>query len=318
MRAQSKKRWLLVALLLLVAAACFLIAALYLSGGTIDDLRSIATLGQLVNGENRVTDSALTLTVIDVGQSSSALVCAGDSAALIDCGEKTASDSILSALSKSGVKKLDYLILTHLHSDHYGSAYDVINKLGVGEIIIPYTPENLIPTTSSFEKLLDIIEDKNIPVTICDENMERTLSESAVISFLDGFLDNPEDLNNTSLTMRIDCGDASFLITGDAEVEIEDKLRENKQNIDTDVLIAGHHGSATSSRQYFLNKVTPKASAISVGRDNGYNLPNDNVIKRLSAFGPIYRTDINGSVTFSTNGKVIDVKAQNISDSFNA
>jgi len=318
MTARNKRRWLLVALLLLLAAACFLMAALYLSGKTADDLRNIATLGQLIRRENRATDSALTLTVIDVGQSSSALVRAGESAALIDCGESASSDAILSALSKAGVRKLDYLIITHLHSDHYGSAHDVIKKLDVSEIIIPYTPNELIPTTSSFEKLLDIIEEKDISVTICDEKMERTLSDNAVISFLDGFLDKADDLNNTSLTMRIDCGDASFLITGDAEVEIEDKLRENRQNIDTDVLIAGHHGSATSSRQYFLNEVTPVATAISVGRDNSYNLPNENVLKRLAAFGPIYRTDINGSITFSTDGKTIDVTVKNISDSFAA
>jgi len=235
---------------------------------------------------------------------------------LFDCGESVF-HSILNKKLLDGIEKIN-IFITHLHSDHYGSAHDVIKKLDVSEIIIPYTPNELIPTTSSFEKLLDIIEEKDISVTICDEKMERTLSDNAVISFLDGFLDKADDLNNTSLTMRIDCGDASFLITGDAEVEIEDKLRENRQNIDTDVLIAGHHGSATSSRQYFLNEVTPVATAISVGRDNSYNLPNENVLKRLAAFGPIYRTDINGSITFSTDGKTIDVTAKNISDSFAA
>jgi len=318
MTARSRNRWLLVALLLLTAASCFLLAAFVLMGGTAKDLKNLATLGQLMHGENRVTDSPLTLTVIDVGQASSALVRSGDSAALIDCGESSSSGNILKTLSDSGVRKLDYLIITHLHSDHYGSAYDVIKKLDVDEIIIPYTPEDLIPTTSSFEELIDIIADKDIPVTVCNEKTERMLSDNASISFLDGYIDNPEDANNTSLTMRIDCGKASFLITGDAEVEIEDKLRENNEPIDVDILIAGHHGSYTSSKQYFLNDVTPTATAISAGRDNSYGLPNENVLKRLAAFGPIYRTDINGSVTFSTDGIQIDVTAKNISDSFAA
>ena len=124
-------------------------------------------------------------------------------------------------------------------------------------------------------------------------------------------------MNDTSLCIRIDVADTAFLITGDAEVALEDLLRQNNQPIQVDVFIAGHHGSNTSNKQYFLNTVSPRVSIISVGRDNAYNLPNAKALERLSAFGPVYRTDLNGTVVLSTDGQTIGVTAENIRDQIN-
>ena len=268
--------------------------------------------------ENRSPAAPLTVTVLDVGQGSSTLLQAGDTAVLIDCGERDAGETVLQALQNRGVGHLDLLVLTHLHTDHYGGALSLLGEIPVTEIVIPDTPENLIPTVSTYERLLDAIEKEQIPVTLLSSPQTRTLADGVTLRFLNSFLDAPDNLNNTSLTMRIDCKNASFLITGDAETEQEDALRLGGEPIDVDILVTGHHGSATSSRPYFLNTVRPIASAISVGANNSYNLPNARTVERLAAFGPIYRTDWNGDIAFVTDGDVIRVTAGNISDEFAA
>lgn len=318
MTCHNKASRLASSFLLLTAALCFLIAAFFLAGSGEYLPEDVPVIGRFFESEKMPSDSEMTLTVIDVGQASCSLLQSGSSAVLIDCGDSASSGAILNTLEKYKVEKLDLMIITHLHADHYGSAADIIEKVEVGKVIIPKTPKTLIPTTVSFEKLLDAIESSKSELILCDEASSIELRNETVISFLDGFLDEPDNLNNTSLTLRIDFKDASFLITGDAETEIEEKLIGNGQNINADILIVGHHGSATSSSRHFLNALTPSASVISVGKNNSYNLPKDNVIRRLAAFGPIYRTDINGTVTFSTDGVTINADCDNISDSFAA
>jgi competence protein ComEC len=268
--------------------------------------------------ESDEISASLTLTVLDVGQGSAALLQAGDVSILIDAGERDQGESVRSALKAAGVTKLDRLILTHLHTDHYGGALSLIGSIPITEIWVPETPEELTPTIKMYSNLLDAIEDENVPVALLSSPAVYTLTEDVTLSVLDGFLETPESLNDTSLILRIDCGDASFLITGDAGTAQEDQLRLSGEPISVDVLVAGHHGSSTSSRQYFLNTVQPAASVISVGANNSYNLPNEHTVERLAAFGPIYRTDLNGTITFTTDGSTIRVTAKNIDDTLDA
>ena len=290
------------ALLLLLAAA--LILGCFLYGKDLHE-RWIA---------RRRPTEPLTVTILDVGQGSAALIQTGSTDLLIDCGERTAGDALCSALRERGVARLSAVIVTHLHSDHYGGLLELLGRIPVEELILPRTPDELTPTAPSYERLLDRIAETKTPVTLWDEPQKRTLSDRAALTALDGFLPAPEGLNNTSLVLRIDCGRASFLITGDAESEVEMRLVDLGAMLRASVLVAGHHGSGSSSRQRFLNAVRPVASAVSVGRDNGYRLPNEQTIERLSAFGPIYRTDQNGTIAFSTDGDTIHVTADGIDD----
>ena len=270
------------------------------------------------NTQNTAPSAPLAVTVLDVGQGSSTLVQAGETAVLIDCGERESAADLRQALLDAKVSRLDLLIVTHLHTDHYGGALDLLGEVPVDELLLPETPEELLPTAPSYEKFLDAAEKNRIPLTLLSAPEARTLADGVTLSFLDGFLDSPQNLNNTSLIIRLDCKDASFLITGDAETEQEDALRLGGEPIDADILVAGHHGSSTSSRQYFVNAVTPIASAISVGAGNSYNLPNEHTVERLAAFGPIYRTDLNGNIRFETDGALIHVFARQIDDTLDA
>lgn len=262
------------------------------------------------------------LDIIDVGQGSGALLQVFDDEKtlniMIDSGEKTAQKAVVSHLEANDVKKLDLVIITHPHTDHFGGILQVLKDYEIDELWLPYVSEKLTPTNSTYISFLDLLEQNGCDVVIKSEPETLYLSNDVTLELLDAFLDEPSNLNNTSLCIRIDAHEASFLITGDAESAQEDKMREGNENIDVDLFVAGHHGSNSSNKQYFLNAVSPLATVISVGKDNEYNHPAPKALERISKFGNVYRTDLNGTVSLSTDGETITVTADGINDKIDA
>lgn len=120
-----------------------------------------------------------------------------------------------------------------------------------------------------------------------------------------------EDLNETSIVLKLEFGKNSFLLTGDAGKEAESDMLKEYGSLSADVLKAGHHGSSTSSSDKFLKAVHPRFAAISVGADNDYNHPHPETIKRLKKNKIIfYQTNLSGSVRFYSDGNAIEVKAE--------
>ncbi|MEA5135892.1 MAG: ComEC/Rec2 family competence protein [Candidatus Fimivivens sp.] len=260
--------------------------------------------------------------VLDVGQGSSLLLrtenADGVHAVLIDGGERSASQAVCDALDAAGITQLDLLIMTHPHTDHFGGLISVLENYKVDTFWMPAVSEALNPTNSTYNSLLDALETNGCDVVQAVSPRAEILGDGIALQLLDAFVPDPDNLNDTSLCLRIDAGDASFLITGDGETAVEQLLLENNAPVSADIFVAGHHGSNTSNKQEFLNMVSPVASVISCGRDNAYNLPNQKALTRLSAFGAVYRTDINGTVTFSTDGNTIWISANNINEAINA
>lgn len=260
--------------------------------------------------------------VLDVGQGSGLLLRTegenGGHAVLIDGGERSASQTVCDALDAAGVSRLDLIVMTHPHTDHFGGLIAVLENYKVDTLWMPAVPDKLMPTNSTFESFLDALEANGCEVIQPIAHRTEPLGENVTLRLLDAFVPDPDDLNDTSLCLRIDAGDASFLITGDGEAAVERALLQNSAPVSADIFVAGHHGSNTSNKQEFLNAVGPVATVISCGRDNSYNLPNQKALTRLSVFGPVYRTDLNGAVTFSTDGNAIWIHANNIDDAISA
>ena len=125
-------------------------------------------------------------------------------------------------------------------------------------------------------------------------------------------LDDESDLNNTSIVLRGLYGNNSFLFMGDATSDVEKNIINS--NIDSDVLKVGHHGSRYSSSVNFLNKVTPKYAIISVGADNSYNHPHSVTFTKLEdVSSKIYRTDSDGTVLVTSDGKDIKLEKMDLS-----
>lgn len=308
-RRAARKRLLkkfLAPLLTLLAAA--------LTGYSVWDYTGGASLPAAAMPEGAL----VSVQVIDVGQGSSLLLHTAEHSVLIDAGEREAREAVAAQLDAWGITSLDLMVLTHPHTDHYGGAVGLLGEYGVDALWMPAVSEALLPTNRSYGQLLDAIEQNGCAVELLTEPRTLPLGEGITLSLLDGFVPEPDNLNDTSLCLRIDAGEASFLITGDGETPVEDRLREGGEPIDADILVAGHHGSSTSSRQKFLNAVSPKATAISCGAGNDYGHPHEKTLERLAPFGPVYRTDLLGTITFTTDGKTISVTAGQINDTIDA
>ena len=270
------------------------------------------TAEPVVSYQNQMEGAVVSVHIIDVGQGSAALIKTDEKSVLIDAGESFNSKMVTDYLKNQKLDALDIVVATHPHSDHYGAVPDVLSDFDVKEVIMPVIPPNLIPDNKTWENLMISLSQTSAKVTYAHEKESFNLGNDVSLELLGPFVKDSEDLNNLSLCFKITAGDVSFLITGDGETAVEDALRA-KEDIDCDVLVAGHHGSATSSRPKFLNAVTPSITAISVGEGNKYNLPKDEVVERLLNFGEVYRTDKDGSIVFATDGESISVVTEKTS-----
>ena len=115
--------------------------------------------------------------------------------------------------------------------------------------------------------------------------------------------------NDQSVVIRIDCGESSFLFTGDATTRAERAIIATGADLDCDVLKAGHHGSSTSSSETFLDAVTPEIVLISAGKNNRYRHPHSETLDRFKAqHARILRTDQSGSIAIFTDGESMRIE----------
>lgn len=247
----------------------------------------------LVHTNIRLFNKNICLTMIDVGQGDSVLLEIKDKSILIDTGGSyfsnysIAKNKLVPYFKSLGIKKLDYLILTHGDYDHMGEAISLINSFKVDKVIFNNGEYNDLELD-----LIKVLEEKNIDYY---QNIEELNIANNKLYFLNNKLyDNENDNSNVVYTVL---NNIKLLLMGDAGIEVEDNIL-NKYNLnDIDILKVGHHGSKTSSSEQFINSINPKYSMISVGKNNRYGHPNKEVLYNLDDT-IIYRTDYDGSVMF--------------------
>ena len=241
---------------------------------------------------------------IDVGQGDSILLTSGSAHVLVDAGDEGMGQVVLAELQRRGIDKLDLVVASHPHADHIGGLDEVLARIPAEQVFLPEVTSNSV----SFERLLTVLEDEAIPVhaPTPGETWER---EGLRLTFLgpDAAADY-DNLNDWSLLLRLDTDYGSLLLTGDAEGPAENDAMDTGLPLQADILKVGHHGSKTSTRQKFLQAVSPQAAVISVGADNDYGHPTQAILDRLAEAGvQVFRTDTQGTVTcrFSPAGMVI-------------
>ncbi len=277
--------------------------------GTNEDfVNTVSDMGEQTNSQNEqqiefVAQEDLLIDFIDVGQADSILVRNQDKVMLIDAGTNEAGETVVNYLENLGITKIDHLIGTHPHEDHIGGLDDVINNFDIGQIYMP----KIETTTKTFEDVLDAIENKNLTVTAPNKGDKIELGQ-AVGEFMTEPILDKDNLNVSSLVLRLEFGNTSYLFMGDAEEENEETISWPK----TDVLKVGHHGSSTSSSESFLEQVQPKYAIIMAGKDNSYGLPKQETIDKLNNIGcEIYRTDEDGTIQMTSDGNTIEIKTNN-------
>lgn len=292
-------------LILICLAAAIVITALEGMGHD-----PLAWLGKKLGGVSEICDDELCVHFIDVGQGDCVFITAGGVNMLIDCGEASESDKVISYLNNEKVKKLDYIIATHPHSDHMGGMSSIIDTYDIGEIIMPHLPDEDIPNTRYFEKFLDSCDAENLGISEAEVGHIIKIGEARA-EIIAPLSDAYDGANNYSVSVMLTHGSNDFLFTGDAEKSAENEMLENGKLNHVRVFKAGHHGSDTSNTKNFLEAVSPEYAVIMCGAENSYGHPHDEAVKRLGKYTKrIYRTDLNGSIVFKSDGFNLQIRAE--------
>lgn len=246
-------------------------------------------------------DEYLEVYFIDVGQADSILLKFGNHNMLIDTGNNEDGTKLVNYLNSVNVDNFDYVFASHAHEDHIGGMDDVINNFKINKFFMP----DVLTTTKTFEDVLDALEVNNLGYDVVAKGDEFGFFGATVKIIYVG--DESDDLNDTSIVIKVTYGNTSFLFTGDATSKVERKLL--KEDLKSDVLKVAHHGSGYSSSNEFLDAVKPNYAIISVGKDNSYNHPNQSTINKLNTRNvKIYRTDLDGTIIAISNGDDISFK----------
>ena len=250
----------------------------------------------------------LRVNYIDVGQGDSIFIqLPNNETMLIDAGEAYKSENVINYLNNLGIKKIDYVVGTHPHTDHIGGLEEVINTFDIGSIYMPRASS----TSKTYLDLLTAISNKGLKVKTAKSGVVVLDDDNLKLEFIAPNSDNYSELNNYSAVLKLTYLDNTFLFMGDAET-----LSENEVtcNVDADVIKVGHHGSDSSSGIEFVKKVSPEYAIIMVGEGNSYNHPYQSIIDRYENVGAkVLRTDLDGNIVCDSDG--VDVTCKGDKDS---
>lgn len=260
-------------------------------------------------GEGFGVGSQAVVHFIDVGQGDAILVVTpAGNALLVDAGPSGAAASLLAYVAALELEDIDVAVVSHAHADHVGGMDEVLNTFTVGAFYdTAYQYDSV-----GYRSLVDLVQAKGISFVTTRAGMMVPLDPWVDVRIL-----HPAalgtDCNNNSIALKVTYGDVDFVLAGGAEAEAEGAmLTQIPSLLAAEILKVGHHGSSTSSSSTFLSAVSPEVAVISVGAGNTYGHPTEATLTRLSGAGAtVYRTDLNGTITMSTDGRTYTVVPAN-------
>lgn len=255
-----------------------------------------ADANKFTSGNDETVDLSndkLNILFFYVGQADCTFLKFKDTTMLIDAGNNEDGKNIVNYLKENGITKINYLIGTHADEDHIGGLDDVVKGLDIEKIYMPKVGSDAV----NYKNVVKQATNKNLKVETpkVGDTFDFADAKCEVLAQMDV---KDVSKNNSSIVFQMNYGNTKYLFTGDAEKEVENSRTWEK----VDVLKVGHHGSATSSSQKFLDQVKPHYAVIEVGKNNSYRLPNNHTIERLQNSGAtVLRTDINQSSFWMTS-----------------
>lgn len=243
---------------------------------------------------------------LNVGQGDAALVLCDGEAMLVDGGSPSQSQLIYTYIKNTlGLEEIDYIVASHPHEDHIGGLAAALNAVPV-DLVISST---LSWDSRAFDSMVRYATAQGTPIVTAMDGDGWQVG-GAEVTVVVCWPEAPIT-NDSSIVMRIDYGDVSFLFTGDAEMMAEYIAIDSATPIKADVLKVGHHGSRTSSTLEFLTAVDPDYAVISCGKNNPYGHPHQTTLDKLKLVGAeVFRTDIQGTVICTSDGKSITWETQ--------
>ncbi|MDO8733552.1 MAG: ComEC/Rec2 family competence protein [Elusimicrobiota bacterium] len=256
---------------------------------------------------------------LDVGQGDSAFIRTPNGKnILIDAGQcaivnvdefDAGKEIVIPFLIKKNITKIDYVVASHAHADHLGGLLSVMKKFPVGVVY----DSGFSYSSPIYENFLQIIKLKKISYNLVGKGDVLNWDPDLTVKVLSPRKNNLfEDPNNNSIVLKITYKNVSFLFTGDAEALAEDEIVGNykKSELSSVILKVPHHGSKTSSTEYFLDAVNPEVAVISCGRYNRFRHPHPDTVRRFDDFNiELHRTDKEGTIFVSTDGETYTIKS---------
>jgi len=198
---------------------------------------------------------------------------------------------------------IDLVVLTHPHADHLVGLLAVAQRYRLRRVLMT----GVVHTSNEYAEWLNMLKNKRIPVTIAQAGQDIILPGPVILHLLwppHSLLGQvSDDLNGTSIVLRLVYQSSSILLTGDAGLDQENSIIAAASSVKSQILKIGHHGSKQSTSLAWLKRVSPQIAIISVGRNNSYGHPAVEVIKRLVDLGiVIKRTDQAGDISFISYG----------------
>jgi competence protein ComEC len=205
-------------------------------------------------------------------------------------------------------RTIDLVILTHPDFDHVSGLIEVLKNYKVENIL--WT--GVVGEGPEYQEWKKELENEKARVVIAQEG-EKIIADGAIFEVLYPFESlegkKPESTNNSSIVMRMDFGEQSFLFTGDIYKSVENEILQAGENVDSDFLKVAHHGSKNSSAPEFIEQVSPEVAIIQVGKDNTYGHPASTTLETLEKYGiNILRTDLKGDIKIISNGIDYQIK----------
>jgi competence protein ComEC len=261
----------------------------------------------------------LKITVIDVGQGTSTLVrFPGGKNMLIDGGGFSESSLdvgkavVAPFLYYKRIDKIDTVVLSHPHPDHLLGLIYVMNNFNVRQVWRSNLPIDL-EDYPEWEKAIKL---NNINVSMVSNRLPEKIFNDVRVNVLWPPNYSIQDVNNlsydevndSSLVLKITLGRISFLIPGDISADVEKQLIKSKINLHSDVLVIPHHGSGHSSSTEFIKAVACRYAIVSAGKTNVFHHPHPSTLQRYKDAGvDIFRTDRDGAVTMTTDGNNLQI-----------
>ena len=296
MRKKTKRRLLkiLIGLLILVGYSIY---DYYLINHKIDYRKTS------VNSDN------LYIYYIDVGQANSTLIKENNRYILIDAGNALDRYKLVPYFKELGITKFDYVIGTHAHEDHIGSMATIIKEFDLDKYYMPSRISDIV----SYVKAVEELKNKNMFVSVPKEDEEISLNNLKCLFLSNG--EGYEDINDTSLVLKCNYFNNSFIFMGDATSNVERNILS--KDLKSDVLLVSHHGSKAGTSANFLRKVNPSYAIISVGKNNDYGLPKEVTLNKLEYLKvEVHRTDEEGTIILSSNGNDISFTNEKTNTNF--
>ena len=254
-------------------------------------------------------DNRLHIFVFDIGQGDSILICEGNREILIDGGPSAiALSEQLGNRLPFWDRTIELVILTHPDSDHITGLVEVLQRYNVERVLTNGQGND----SDIYREWIKLIEKNEIEHTVARAGQQINMGEGALLTVLHPDKTVTEErtaeLNNNSVVLRLTYGNFSFLLTGDIGVEVEDALLASNVKLRSTALKVAHHGSSTSTSTEFLAEVKPMFAAISVGENNRFGHPADEVVSQLNETigeDQLFLTSEDGTIEFITDGETL-------------